>query len=1659
MIESTGDYLGSQAYSHVTGGSEGINRNTGSVEFSQVLLDLRGVLGTIGLTISLRYSYGVSGRFGLPRNWSFNIPHIIDGQSFTSQGKTFLIDNDWADTTGYQSGLKYVNNHGMSFMAQIPSEKLPSGKDGEYTWRFRQTDGSVQYFDAAGNILEHDDVFGNFIYYSYVNNTSFLEYIQDSFGQKITFNYQAGESITITAPDGGLSIIEIANENVARSTDPAGLITAFGYTNTPSQGLLSRIEYPSCLVSEFTYGRISYLTADGGTDFVPVVTNHYHRDSAGTELTQTTYQFGSGTNGGTFTGYNLGIRFGSQQDALIESDSYRYRYDTLVQNVDSSGRILSATQIFFNQLHLPAEEYHYSVPHGAELVHSYKTTYTYDIDPDVHARNINYASPTQTQQFNFDGNSYVALRSETCAYDEYGCLLSHVESAFDVTTGREIKQKTSSKTYVQVSWGGQMIQSELLIDEVSGSQRLLTYTLTEDEKQVRSTVIEFKALSEPNFLPWKTKTQEFDKCGRALNEKISWSQGVPFPAGTIVNYDMSLTYEFDLGTGLYTVIITDPQGNASKQTYDMRIRSGPLVQKTLPLGQSENFTYDMIGRASTYTDPSNCSSSMTYIVGSGGNSASTTASSGYKSQQIFDVLGRQIQLLDNGGSAQISNKTNIRTLSTTAWDPLSRKQSETDTIGSKVTFDAYDAFNRLLSTTDAIGNVTTHSYDDHNLTSEYAMNGDRRGLTQFDAYGRAIRIEQFPDSDDLTTTYSLVTTHMYDGLGNICTSVLTKQPNESSSPSITLQTTSVAFDVENAIIEKTVVTKSDLGDHTYDTVTRCLQYDIFGQIYRQNKTVTYSDGRVFNHEGCISRYDSCNQLASHTNGLGQTERYTYDANGNMSSLTRYDGTIVSYNHDSLGRVVHVRYGAEDIEQRYLANGRLSEVSTGAGTVRHIYNLDGSASAVTYADGSSQTYSLSQCGQVAQSKDAIGTKQDVIYDTYGHVLTRTLGIDIVSYEYGSANHTQGQLVSLDISGGQQHLRRVLSYNGFGRVNRVTVTSNQSEDVLLDSIYLYNSQGKLYKVEQSSQTWPEKPELNYQRTFLYDGLSQLRQDSIVYSNTNVTTLTEFVYDGNSNLITTILNGAVENMSYNAIDQRNDPGFTYDANGRLTADDKGRKYTYGEQDQLLSVDVGEANTNFSYHPNGALSLHHSGVDQTNIWYDTGAANATRSAARVENAKSYLLDPGHRLISVKKTNQDTAYYVDSQGSIVVETGVGGSNSTIYGVYGQEQSSATTEAYNFGYRQEFTDKASGLVYLRSRYYQPDYAAFITMDSVHKENRYAFCLGDPINLYDGTGHIEWIPLIVDIAVTVVVATACAPAAGAVGAALFGADTIGASITASVLSKATGYVTGGYVGRKMQHEHYSGQKFAIDAFSGALAGVVAASSAAGLLDGARNRAVERGLSAVDAAAFAEKSSSFAGKVLGVTAGMTSLSTLNHAAESGTALTSVTGSRSASTRGLQYTGAYDGIFANITPGVSLEPRSFGGPTDSDRARGLDLDLDWRMLNLVGPQDEYDLSASKDYKDQKRTGQLHVNLNQATNADTASSSSVGNSLHIETRYLQNGEIVTNVRPLKCRLFAQQQYLQSSGFGRSDPRVNACFGGLSNGQDIANALGKRVWATYATR
>lgn len=331
---SSSDYQGSQAFANNTQGTESVNRNTGSVSFTKTLVSLIGIHENAGLHLSLRYSSGTSGTFGLPNNWTFDIPWIVPGQSLTIDGRTYVIDYHWADSAGYQSGLRYVNNHGIKLTPQGPPQPLPSGQPGMYEWAYRRGDGMTLYFDGTGKLLEQDDLWGNYIYYTYTHGelpptrsgsntvSALLRTIQDSWGQKVLFGYQ-GSLIQLQSPDGNLTQIQFDATGVRTIKDPLGNMTTFTNVRFGTSYVIDTIQYPGNHVARFTYQQMAYLDSNGTTQHFPGVKEHVNLQGASI-VSRTGYEFGSESGSRTFTGYGAGYRLGLTHDTLIDSNNQDY---------------------------------------------------------------------------------------------------------------------------------------------------------------------------------------------------------------------------------------------------------------------------------------------------------------------------------------------------------------------------------------------------------------------------------------------------------------------------------------------------------------------------------------------------------------------------------------------------------------------------------------------------------------------------------------------------------------------------------------------------------------------------------------------------------------------------------------------------------------------------------------------------------------------------------------------------------------------------------------------------------------------------------------------------------------------------------------------------------------------------------------------------------------------------------------------------------------------------------------------------------------------------------------------------------------------------------------------------------------------------------------
>ena len=489
--ETNSEYKGSQAFNNFISSIESVNPSTGTFGICKPLINQVGINEGVNLNLNLVYSPGSSGILGLPKNWIFDISYVIPSSSLTYQGylvyqgKTFIIDYNWYDVGNYRSGLRYVNNHSLSFKGGPPNQPLPSGKKGGYEYRLTMGDGAHDYFDGSGKLVEHDDCFGNYISYAYKKPLkgvigNYLENITDSFGQIFNFAY-AGNLITLDSPNRSQTKLTHSLNGILIVSDNVKNQTTFKYDRSDN---IIAISYPTGLKSHINYkaGGIPYLKDTvGNKGSFPAVYFIEHQGIDGSVLNRTQYEFGAEIRDRYFTG-NPFYPLSNDSDQLMESGNTKYHYEVLISQMDTEGKTLNKQRTYYNYLHLPVHTRQYL---DASRSSWYQTDFTYKVSNN-RARATDYNKPITSVSSVYLNRKWILLNQSTTEYNIYGNSILSQQNLYDPNQSKFIAQSVSASTFTEVSWGGnkrEMPKTVVVQDLITGYKLQTDYTLTPDTKK------------------------------------------------------------------------------------------------------------------------------------------------------------------------------------------------------------------------------------------------------------------------------------------------------------------------------------------------------------------------------------------------------------------------------------------------------------------------------------------------------------------------------------------------------------------------------------------------------------------------------------------------------------------------------------------------------------------------------------------------------------------------------------------------------------------------------------------------------------------------------------------------------------------------------------------------------------------------------------------------------------------------------------------------------------------------------------------------------------------------------------------------------------------------------------------------------------------------
>jgi len=246
-----------------------------------------------------------------------------------------------------------------------------------------------------------------------------------------------------------------------------------------------------------------------------------------------------------------------------------------------------------------------------------------------------------------------------------------------------------------------------------------------------------------------------------------------------------------------------------------------------------------------------------------------------------------------------------------------------------------------------------------------------------------------------------------------------------------------------------------------------------------------------------------------------------------------------------------------------------------------------------------------------------------------------------------------------------------------------------------------------------------------------------------------------------------------------------FTYTVLGQVATAPWGT-HTYDNSGRLVAI-AGPKNATFTYDYTGS---------RVSTTFTAGATSHVRITPdpfyAIEDGTliRYLFD-GERLVARDADAAGRLYlHEDHLGSIVAFTDLGGNviDEITYDAFGAVVSrTAAGATATIGFAGGEFDGATGLLYLKARYYHPHFGRFLSVDPLVQDvytpiawNAYAYCRNNPQSYIDPTGRSWWQILVGALAVLAIVALVV------VSILTFGA-------TAPLLVVAIGVVAGGIVG--------------------------------------------------------------------------------------------------------------------------------------------------------------------------------------------------------------------------------------------------------------------------
>lgn len=583
-------------------------------------------------------------------------------------------------------------------------------------------------------------------------------------------------------------------------------------------------------------------------------------------------------------------------------------------------------------------------------------------------------------------------------------------------------------------------------------------------------------------------------------------------------------------------------------------------------------------------------------------------------------------------------------------------------------------------------------------------------------------------------------------------------------------------------LTKVIDAKNNETNYTYDNSGRVTEVKKEASQKEYTNSYTYENDRLktITHNGFTYTfiYDDFGNLKQTKVGeqVLSTKNYASN-NGNLTSEEYGNSQTISYSYDRFNRLTKVEGTNGKYEYTYNANSNVKTIvdSINNNTETFTYDLAERLVKSINTNGFTKEYEYDINNNVKLRKDTLNNQSNSLYYNFDRAnrLTSLKLNDNVTW-----SNTMDKLSRLSankITSGDKNYTTSYTFTDVSDVQNKTTTLLKSiKNGENDEIsYTYDELGNIETIKKGD-TLTNK--------YYYDELSQLVREDDVEQNKTIT----YEYDAGGNLLnkkeypytteatitgtpskTTVY--SYENTNWkDQLTSFDGKQITYDNIGNVLTYD-GNNYTWQNGRELAGITNSSKNQTitYKYNDSGIRTQKTVNGETTNYYLDGSKVIYEQTG---ENIIYYIYDENDRVIGLKYNDTQYYYIRNGQNDIIgiLDSNLNQIVSYEYDSWGNilsikdENGNEITDSNNIGlinpyrYRSYRYDTETGLYYLQSRYYSPEWGRFINFDnyggeigSLLSHNGYAYCGNNPVNMFDENGN--WFLSVFKVFVVVVLA--------------------------------------------------------------------------------------------------------------------------------------------------------------------------------------------------------------------------------------------------------------------------------------------------------------------